>query len=112
MLSSPALQTGTLSGQGANAKKVELMSHLTRSADLTTGRGGCRMLPPGKDGAFFPGDVHAHKGFVDCFSGMWSSNVRQELGPRTCEFPSASEPGIPGSVSALLKNPEWLHKAS
>lgn len=44
--------------------------------------------------------------FQECGPQMWDKS------PRTCEFPSASESGIPGPVTPLLKNLEWLPKAS
>lgn len=85
-----------------------LRSLLTRSAV-------CQMLPPGKNAAFFPGDVHAHKVwlFGGCFSETWTLNMGQELNPRTWEVPSASESlGFQGQSVTLLKNVHWLPKAS
>lgn len=106
---------GTLSGQDARTGKVKLeeATHLTTPSTLSPGQlsnhrqKGCQMLPPGTDGAFFRGDVRAHREYWELLFRNVVLKCGTRAGSGDLEVPSTSE-SLRFQTQELFRCQRWL----
>lgn len=106
---------GTLSGQDARTGKVKLeeATHLTTPGTLSPGQlsnhrqKGCQMLPPGMDGAFFRGDMRAHREHWELLFRNVVLKCGTRAGSGDLGVPSTSE-SLRFQTQELLKCQRWL----